>query len=97
MFVISGSYKVPIEEVERVLPKHWEFLDKLKNQGILVFSGPMQPRTGGVIIFNLDSREEVDKLLERDPFYIEHIVDYNIIQFRPTKAPDALCQYIKRK
>lgn len=97
MFIITGSYVVPIEEVERVLPKHWEFLDKLNKDGILVLSGPMKPRTGGAIILKLDSREEVDRLLEKDPFYIEHIVDYNIIQFIPTKANCALSNYIERK
>lgn len=97
MFIITGSYVVPIEGVERVLPRHWEYLDKLNDQGILVFSGPMKPRTGGVIILNLDSREEIDRLLEKDPFYIEHIVDYNIIQFIPTKANSALSNYIERK
>ncbi|MEN6357215.1 MAG: YciI family protein [Armatimonadota bacterium] len=86
MFVIYGSYIKPIEEVERVLPSHLAYLDKLNEEGILICSGPMKPRTGGVIIFDLDSRDKIDEILKNDPFYIKRIVDYTIIEFTPTKA-----------
>ena len=74
MFVVYGSYIRPIEEVERVLPLHLAYLDKLNERGILICSGPMKPRTGGVIILSLDSRDEVDEIIKNDPYYIEQTI-----------------------
>lgn len=96
MFVIYGSYIKPIEEVERVLPLHLAYLDKLNNEGILICSGPMKPRTGGVILLDLDSRDKVDEILKNDPYYIERIVNYTIIEFSPTKAAGDLGRLIKQ-
>ena len=90
MFVIFGKYRKPIEEVDRVLPAHKEFLDKYYAKGVFVCSGAMKPREGGVIICNAKSRDEVDVIMSEDPFFIEQVTDYSIIEFTPTKACDAM-------
>ena len=96
MFVISGSYKVPIEEVDRVLPAHKAFLDKNYANGTFVCSGPMNPRTGGVIICRAESREEVEQIMREDPFRTENITDYSIIEFLPTKGCSQLQDFLIR-
>ncbi|MCE5324714.1 YciI family protein [bacterium] len=95
MFVIYGSYIKPMQEVERVLPLHLAYLDKLNDRGIFICSGPMKPRTGGVILLDLDSRDEVDEILRNDPYYVEQIARYNIIEFTPTKSAADLGRLIK--
>ncbi|MCE5314703.1 MAG: YciI family protein [Armatimonadota bacterium] len=95
MFIVSGSYIKPIDEVERVLPAHKAYLDTLNEAGILVCCGPMKPRTGGVILLGLESREMVDDILKDDPFNTEEIVEYSIIEFIPNKAAADLQRLLK--
>lgn len=86
MFVISGTYKVPMEEVDRVLPAHREFLDKYFAEGAFLCSGPMNPRVGGLILCNAGSLDEVVQIMQEDPFQRERISEYTITEFAPTKA-----------
>ena len=43
------------------------------------------PELGGVILFDSNNLEEAKKILYEDPFYIEEIADYEIIEFQPVK------------
>ncbi|MFD0694485.1 YciI family protein [Paenibacillus sp. GCM10027628] len=49
-----------------------------------IFSGRKIPRTGGVILANLSTRQEVDSIIGNDPFYVNHVANYEIIEFQPT-------------
>ena len=67
MFLILLTYKVPIEEVERVTPAHREFLDRAYKANQLLVSGPQVPRKGGVIVSLVKTRDEVDEIIKADP------------------------------
>ncbi|AVB76947.1 YciI family protein [Methanococcus maripaludis] len=84
MFIISVTYKKPIEVVEKYLAEHIEFLKKNYELQKLLASGRKVPRTGGVIISNVKTKEEVLDMLKDDPFYINEIYDYEIIEFTPS-------------
>lgn len=84
MFIAILTYKKPIEEVDRFLQSHREFLARHYAAGDLFTSGPRVPRIGGVIMLKVDSREKVDAILSQDPFYINEIADYQIVEFTPT-------------
>ena len=45
-------------------------------------SGPRVPRTGGLIVARVKTREEVDELIQADPFYQEKIADYEVVEFQ---------------
>ncbi|WP_290393873.1 YciI family protein, partial [uncultured Duncaniella sp.] len=47
-------------------------------------SGPQTPRIGGVIMIKADNREAVDSIIVQDPFNINGIADYQIVEFTPT-------------
>ncbi len=49
----------------------------------LLVSGPQVPRTGGVIVARIHTREEVDAFVHEDPFFQEGIADYDVIEFAP--------------
>lgn len=85
MFLLLSRYVKPLEEVERFIPEHRAFLDRYYASGLFVVSGPMQPRTGGVIVTNDASRETIDAALAEDPFVREHISEYEIVEFTATK------------
>lgn len=85
MFLILMNYLKPIEEVERVTPAHRAYLDTLYAKGKLVVSGPREPRTGGVILANVETELEASKLIADDPFFTEGIAEYDLVRFRPVK------------
>ena len=85
MFILKVNYKKPIEEVERFLAAHRQFLDRMYADGIIIASGPQEPRTGGVILCNAKNAQEATAIYQQDPFYINGIADYELTQFHVTK------------
>ena len=86
MFIANLKYKKSIEEVNKVLEAHLEYLDKYFEKGKFICTGKKSfPELGGVILFNSNNLEEAKKILHEDPFYIEEIADYEIIEFQPIK------------
>lgn len=85
MFIISLTYKSSIENVERLIPQHNIFLDKHYESGRFIASGRKEPRTGGIIIANAESKNEIEQIISEDPFYIHQVADYDITEFIPSK------------
>ena len=96
MFFVLLTYKKPFEEIEKQLAGHRAFLDQSYNNDFFLMSGPMLPRTGGVIISQLKNREQLDALLKQDPFYRCDLADYKIIEFTPTKYHSQMTSLMKR-
>ncbi|MDE6288743.1 MAG: YciI family protein [Muribaculaceae bacterium] len=94
MFIAIVTYKKPLEEVDRYLQAHRDFLDEHYAAGDLITSGPQTPRVGGVIIIKAENRSAVDAIIAQDPFNINEIADYQIVEFTPTKFCDDLLRSI---
>lgn len=88
MFVIKVSYKKPIDVVDSFLAAHRAFLDRYFAAGNMIATGPQNPRRGGVIMCKAASLEAVGRIISEDPFKINDIADYEIIEFEPTKFCD---------
>lgn len=85
MFIVSLHYVQPIEEVDRHLADHIAFLDEQYRDKKFIFSGRKNPRTGGIILANVATREELDAVLAKDPFYRNRVAEYDITEFQVTK------------
>ncbi|MBA3660347.1 MAG: GTP cyclohydrolase [Gammaproteobacteria bacterium] len=85
MFIISLTYKKPLDEVDKHIPAHTIFLDEGFKLGYFLASGRKDPRTGGIILSNYPNRIALEIYIKSDPFYIHEIADYEIIEFIPTK------------
>lgn len=85
MFIISLTYKKPIEEVEKHIKAHIVFLEKYYAQNKFVFSGRKNPRTGGIILANNVTAVDISEIIKEDPFYKHQIAEYEITEFIPTK------------
>lgn len=89
MFVVLLNYTAPIEEVDYVLPDHVEWLAKQYEHGHFLASGRRNPRIGGVVITRPMLRGKLDAILATDPFSLQHLAKYEVIEFSPTKtAPE---------
>ncbi|MBP1762199.1 MAG: hypothetical protein H6Q64_1741 [Firmicutes bacterium] len=95
MLIIELIYVKPIEEVEQNVVKHNEFLDKYFEAGNFICSGRKNPRVGGIIICNESDQSEAERIIQEDPFFINKVADYNMIEFLPTKYADGFEKFIK--
>lgn len=89
MFIAILTYKKTLEEVDRFLQAHRDYLAKHYAAGDFITSGPQNPRIGGVIMMKADSRAAVDAIISQDPFNINGIADYQIVEFTPTMFCEA--------
>ena len=84
MFIAILTYKKPIEDVDCFLQAHRNYLAEHYAAGNFIASGPQTPRIGGVIMIKADNREAVDSIIVQDPFHINDIANYQIVEFTPT-------------
>ena len=84
MFIAILTYKKPLEEVDRFLQAHRDYLAEHYAAGDFIASGPQNPRIGGVIMIKADNRAAVDTIISQDPFNINGIAYYQIVEFTPT-------------
>jgi uncharacterized protein YciI len=90
MFVVSLTYVCELSEIEKHLADHIEYLDENYANGVFLASGRKEPRTGGVILAQMESRAELDKLIAKDPFKINGLANYEVTEFIPSKTSEAL-------
>lgn len=79
-------YRKPIADVEAATDEHRAYLKSLHAQGLLLVSGPMVPRNGGVLLFRVpdaDANATLDRLRDADPFVLKGIAQYEFIPWAP--------------
>lgn len=86
MYIISLTYKVPLENIDQHLLAHVDYLNKQYELGNFLMSGRKVPRDGGIILAKAESKEELMNLIAQDPFKIHELADYEVIEFIPSKA-----------
>ena len=96
MFIAILTYKKPLADVDKYLAAHRDFLDAHYAAGDLIASGPRKARVGGVIMLTSQSLEDAEDILCQDPFRVNDIADYQLVEFTPTKfASVELAQIMK--
>ena len=94
MFIAILTYKKPLSEVDRFLAANREYLAKLYAAGDFIASGPQMPSVGGVIMIKANDRTAVEAIIAQDPFNINGIADYQIVEFTPTMFCDDILKTI---
>lgn len=90
MFIISLTYKVPIEKIEAELNNHVQYLKEQYALGNFQASGRKVPRTGGVILSTMKNKQQLEEILAKDPFHKNDLADYAITEFIPSMTSDEL-------
>lgn len=96
MFLVDLVYKADISIVEKFTPEHRAWLDEQYKAGHFMFSGPKKPRTGGIIIAKMNSREDLQTLLANDPFAKNQVAEYHITEFIAMKTHGELQQFVEK-
>ena len=96
MFVIELTYKADLAEIDRHMPAHMKFLKKYYASGHFLVSGRKIPRDGGIILAVGGSREEIEAIVNEDPFVERGLAGFRVIEFRASQRADDIEQRIPR-
>lgn len=88
MFIIDIHYTAPLEEVDKHIEGHTAYLKKYIENGTFLVTGRKVPRTGGILIANAGSKEEVEKIITEDPFSM--VSEMTITEFTHARHNAAL-------
>ncbi|WP_299102712.1 YciI family protein [uncultured Winogradskyella sp.] len=90
MFIINITYKTELTVIDQFIDAHIKFLNKHYELGHFIASGRKEPRTGGVILSPMTSTSKLENIILEDPFKINELADYELIEFIPSKTSEAL-------
>lgn len=75
-------YRRPLEEVLEVTDRHRAYLRELKEEGLLIASGPMDPRSGGLLLLRVPDDDVIgtlDRIRDGDPYVTFGLAQYEMI------------------
>lgn len=79
-------YRRPLEEVVNVTNAHRTYLGELKAQGLLIASGPFDPRMGGGLLLRVpdgDVQGSLDRIRDNDPYVKSGMAQYELLAWNP--------------
>jgi uncharacterized protein YciI len=79
-------YRRPLEEVLKAVDEHRAYLQGLKAQGLLIASGPFEPRYGGAGILRLPDEGADARMLalrDGDPYVKKGLAQWEILAWAP--------------
>jgi len=95
--VIIVTYTVPFEQLSQHVTDHRSFLQTGYDKGMLLFSGPQNPKVGGIIVARGESLEEIKQFMADDPFLKRRVANYQFIEFEPLKSQPFMGDWIAGK
>lgn len=94
-FIIIIHYLEAPKKISEVRPRHRKFLEGAYDKKVALFSGPQTSGKGGIIAARGKTLEEVEKFFGDDPYQIENVAKYQIIEFEPGHYQSFLDNWIK--
>lgn len=86
-------YRKPVEEVLKHIEPHRAYLGELKRKGVLLASGPMDPRLASILLVRVPDEgaaAALDAIRDGDPFIQQGCAQYELLPWAPTIGVDAL-------
>jgi uncharacterized protein YciI len=94
MFILFINPTKSPQELEPVFPAHNEYLDTNCKVGKFLLTGGLAARPAGMVLANVNSGNELQAILADDPFVREHLVEYEVIEFKPSRYHESLASLI---
>lgn len=94
MFVVELTYKVDFPTVDKLVPEHLVWLDKMFAAKQFLCSGAKKPRDGGFIIALTQDLQQLKQILAEDPFHIREVAEYRITEFTPTRYQPDFAKFV---
>jgi uncharacterized protein YciI len=67
-FVVEFEYSVDREGRQELHPAHAANLYDLAERGILLLGGPLADANAGLLVYEVEGREQLDRLLAEEPY-----------------------------
>lgn len=83
LFIVTLTYRRPASDLDAQLDAHRRWLATHTRSGHIITAGPLEPKTGGLIVAACETRAELDALLADDPFVIHQLVDVHVLASAP--------------
>ncbi len=93
-FIVSIDYKVPFEQLGDAVTRHRAHLQAGYDQGLLLMSGPREPRTGGLVVARAASLEDLQTFFTQDPYALEGLAEHRFQEFLPVKAAPWMADWV---
>lgn len=90
MFIIELIYKAELTEIDAAMRPHMAYLKEHYAAGRFLISGRKVPRDGGVILAVGENREQVEAIVQQDPFVSRGLADWRIIEFRESQRAESI-------
>jgi uncharacterized protein YciI len=90
-------YRRPLADVLTVVEEHRAYLRELQSQGLLIASGPFEPRSGGALLLRVPDDDvaaaaALDRIRDGDPFTRTGMAQYEMLPWSPVIGKEALDQ-----
>lgn len=79
MLILSLTYLTDLDQADEHMEAHIAWVKEGYDEGWFIASGRKVPRTGGVILARGD-RAEIEDFCDNDPFVVNGIASYEIIE-----------------
>ena len=86
-------YRKPLEDVLKHIESHRAYLAGLKQDGLLIASGPLVPRNGGALLLKVpddEAQATLDRIRNNDPFTRFGLAQYELWPWAPTIGAEEL-------
>lgn len=90
MYIINITYKVSLTVVDEYLKEHVVYLNEQYKLDNFHASGRKNPRVGGIILSKISDKEKLENIIAKDPFKLNDVANYELIEFIPTKTCNEL-------
>jgi uncharacterized protein YciI len=87
-YVLTSIYLQPPDVIGQTRPAHLEFLEGEVAAGRLLLAGRQESGVGGVLVTGDISAEDVQGIVERDPYTQAGVARYDVVGFNAAvRAP----------
>ncbi|CEP42149.1 YciI family protein [Paraclostridium sordellii] len=94
-FIVEGILKSTNKIDKDTMTKHMNYSQKAMDEGLILMSGLKENMSGGIFIMKSDSIENIKEYLDNEPFKLEGIQDYKIVEFSPHYFNESPSEWFK--
>lgn len=83
LYFVTLIYARPADDIKAHLTTHRDWLDEQVRAGRILVAGPLDDRSGGVLLADCADRVALDAMLALDSFQVHDLVETRVQAFQP--------------
>lgn len=94
-FLVEITYTAAPERIGELVAGHRAFLQTGYDQGLLLFSGPQNPKVGGLVLARAESETDLRAFFDNDPYHCKNAATYRFVLFEPVKFQPFMAAWVE--